>query len=143
MPSSRDKRNVFVLAICQGLFNSGRSLTLLAAALTGANMLGDDLRLATLPITMMLVGTAAGTLPAAHLMRWLGRKAGFLIASLIGTVGAVISMYALIDDSFFQFNVGMFLFGLYGGAAQQYRFAVTDAAPEAFKAKAISLVLAL
>ena len=142
MPSTRDKRNVFVLATCQGLFNSGRSLTLLAAALTGANMLGDDLRLATLPITMMLVGTAAGTLPAAHLMRWLGRKAGFLIASLIGTIGALLGMYALIENSFFGFNVGLFIFGLYGGAAQQYRFAVTDAAPEAFKAKAISLVLA-
>ena len=142
MPSSRDKRNVLVLAICQGLFNSGRGLTFLAATLTGANMLGDDLRFATVPITMMLVGTAAGTIPSAHLMRWLGRKAGFIITSLIGTVGAILSMYALLENSFIGFNFGIFLFGLYGAAAQQYRFAVADAAPDNFKAKAISLVLA-
>ena len=40
------------------------------------------------------------------------------------------------------FNFGIFLFGLYSAAAQQYRFAVADAAPDDFKAKAISLVLA-
>ena len=118
MPSSRDTRNVFVLAICQGLFNSGRGLTFLAATLTGVNMLGDDIRYATVPITMMLVGTAAGTIPSAHLMRWLGRKAGFIITSLIGTVGAILSMYALLENSFIGFNFGMFLFGLYGAAAQ-------------------------
>ena len=142
MPSSRDKRNVLVLAICQGLFNSGRGLMFLSATLTGVNMLGDDVRYATVPITMMLVGTAAGTIPSAHLMRWIGRKAGFVITSLIGTVGAMLSMYALLENSFIGFNFGIFLFGLYGAAAQQYRFAVADAAPDNFKAKAISLVLA-
>ena len=105
-------------------------------------MLGDDVRYATVPITMMLVGTAAGTIPSAHLMRWIGRKAGFVITSLIGTVGAMLSMYALLENSFIGFNFGIFLFGLYGAAAQQYRFAVADAAPDNFKAKAISLVLA-
>ena len=142
MASTRDKRNVFVLAICQALFNSGRSLTFLAAALTGASMLGDDLRFATLPITMMLVGTATGTVPSAQLMRWLGRKAGFVISSVVGAIGAAICMNALMENSFLWFNIGLFLFGLYSGAAQQYRFAVADAAPDEFKAKAISLVLA-
>ena len=36
----------------------------------------------------------------------------------------------------------MFVYGLYSAAAQQYRFAATDVAPENFKAKAISLVIA-
>jgi len=142
MASSRDKRNVFVLAICQALFNSGRSLTFLSATLASIDMLGEELFLSTLPITMMLVGTAAGTVPSAQLMRWLGRKAGFVIMSLVGSVGAVICMYALNEVDFILFNVGMFFFGIYSGAAQQYRFAVADAAPEDFKAKAISLVLA-
>ena len=142
MSSFRDKRNVCVLAVCQGIFNSGRSLTFLAAALSGANMLGDDLRFATLPITMMLVGTAAGTLPAAHLMQWLGRKTGFFLASMVGSVGAIVCAYALDNPNFLLFNSGLFLFGLYSAAAQQYRFAVTDAAPDDFKAKAISFVLA-
>ncbi|MEE2745532.1 MAG: MFS transporter [Pseudomonadota bacterium] len=137
-----EKRNVVVLATCQAIFNSARTLTFLAAALTGANMLGEDLRLATLPITMMLIGTAVGTLPAAFLMRLVGRKAGFSISSLVGTFGALICVLALEENSFWTFNIGLFLFGLYSASAQQYRFAATDIASEDFKAKAISLVLA-
>ena len=142
MASYRDKRNVFVLAICQALFNSGRGLTFLVAALAAINLLGEASALLTVPITMMLVGTASGTIPAAQLMRWLGRKTGFVISSLIGAIGGGICMYALSENSFIIFNIGIFLFGLYSGAAQQYRFAVADAAPDEFKAKAISLVIA-
>ena len=142
MASYRDKRNVFVLAICQALFNSGRGLTFLVAALAAINLLGEASALLTVPITMMLVGTASGTIPAAQLMRWLGRKTGFVISSLIGAIGGGICMYALSENSFTIFNIGIFLFGLYSGAAQQYRFAVADAAPDEFKAKAISLVIA-
>ena len=59
MASYRDKRNVFVLAICQALFNSGRGLTFLVAALAAINLLGEASALLTVPITMMLVGTAS------------------------------------------------------------------------------------
>ncbi len=41
------------------------------------------------------------------------------------------------------FNTGLFLFGIYGGAAQQYRFAAADAAPDRIKAKSISLIVAM
>jgi MFS family permease len=142
MSSTRDKRNVLVLSICQALFNSGRGLMFLAATLVGANMLGDDLTLVTAPITVMLVGTASGTLPAAHLMRALGRKTGFVIGSLIGAGGCWICYLSLPDNNFLMFNAGMFVYGIYSGFSQQYRFAVADAAPDDFKAKAISLVLA-
>ena len=81
MAITREKRNVAVLGLCQVLFNTGRGLTFLVASIAGAAMLGDDLTFATAPITMMLVGTAAGTLPAAHLMRHIGRKWGFVIGS--------------------------------------------------------------
>ncbi len=142
MASSRDKRNVAVLAVCQAIFNSARSLTFLSAALVGVNMLGDDLTLVTLPITLMLVGTAGSTIPSAYLMRWIGRKWGFFIMSLIGAAGASVCVYGVNQNDFWLFNFGIFVFGLYSGAAQQYRFAVADAAPDYFKAKAISLVLA-
>ena len=59
MSSTRDKRNVLVLSICQALFNSGRGLMFLAATLVGANMLGDDLTLVTAPITVMVPSRAS------------------------------------------------------------------------------------
>ncbi|MBT3553933.1 MAG: MFS transporter [Rhodospirillaceae bacterium] len=142
MSFGRDKRNVLVLSICQALFNSGRGLMFLAATLVGANMLGENLIFVTAPITIMLVGTASGTLPAAHLMRLFGRKVGFVIGSVIGAGGCWICYTSLPDNNFLLFNVGMFFYGIYSGFSQQYRFAVADAAPDNFKAKAISLVLA-
>ena len=57
---NRNTKNVVVLAICQALFNSGRTLAFIAAALVAISMLGDDLKFVTAPITMMLVGTAGG-----------------------------------------------------------------------------------
>jgi MFS family permease len=139
---SQEKRNVVVLAVCQVLFNTGRGLTFLVAAIASAAMLGDDLRLATAPITMMLIGTAAGTLPSAHLMRRFGRKWGFVAGSLIGALGGLLAMSALTDQNFILFNVAILLFGVYSGFAQQYRFAAADTASAEFKAKAIALVLA-
>lgn len=127
---SRNTRNVVVLAICQTLYNSGRTLTFIASALVAISMLGDDLTFVTAPITMMMVGTAAGTLPAAYLMRALGRKWGFVIGSAVGAIGSAVAAVAIGIDSFVLFNIGIFLFGAYGGAAQQYRFAAADIAPE-------------
>jgi hypothetical protein len=40
------------------------------------------------------------------------------------------------------FCAGTFLLGAYNGFAQQYRFAASEIADEAFRSKAISLVLA-
>jgi MFS family permease len=141
--TSRNTKNVVVLSICQALFNSGRTLTFIAASLVSISMLGDDLTFVTAPITMMLVGTAAGTLPAAYLGRVLGRKWSFVIGSIVGAAGAAVSAYSISIDSFVLFNLGMLLFGMYGGAAQQYRFAAADSAPEHIKAKSVSIVIAM
>jgi MFS family permease len=141
--SKRNTKNVIVLSICQALFNSGRTLAFIAASLVAISMLGDNLTFVTAPVTLMLVGTAAGTLPSAYLMRAWGRKWGFVIGSVIGAVGSAIAAFAVGIDSFVLFNIGIFLFGIYGGAAQQYRFAAADVAPEHIKAKSISLVVAM
>jgi len=141
--SKQNTKNVVVLAMCQALFNSGRTLTFISASLVSITMLGDNLTFVTAPITMMLVGTSAGTLPSAYIMRQLGRKWGFFIGSLVGAGGSAVAAHAVAIDSFLLFNLGIFLFGLYGGTAQQYRFAAADAAPEHIKAKNVSIVIAM
>lgn len=141
--SKRNINNVVVLALCQALFNSGRTLTFISASLVSISMLDNNLTFVTAPVTMMLIGTAAGTLPAAFLMRALGRKWGFAIGSLIGVFGSGVAAYAISIDTFLLFNIGIFLFGMYGGAAQQYRFAAADVAPEHVKAKSVSIVIAM
>ena len=136
-------KNIFVLASCQALFFSGRTLTFFTASLVSMAMLGDDLTFATVPITMMLIGTSLGTLPAAFLMRAWGRKWGFAFGSGVGAIGALIASQAVASDNFILFNLGILVSGIYGGFAQQYRFAAAEIAPKHLKEKTVSIVIAM
>ena len=136
-------KNVAILASCQALFFSGRTLTFFAASIVSIAMLEEDLKFATVPITMMLIGTSAGTLPAAFLMRAWGRKWGFAFGSCVGVIGALIAAQAVGIDNFILFNLGILVSGIYGGFAQQYRFAAAEIAPIHLKEKTVSIVIAM
>lgn len=136
-----DRKNVAILATCQMLFGSGRSL-LLATAPVVAYAIASEKALATLPASLLVVGTALATIPAAILMRRLGRRAGFVAGALIGAAGGVTCAFATMREDFWLFALGAFLFGLFSGFAQLFRFAATDLAEPDYRSKAISLVLA-
>ncbi len=138
---TREKRNVLVLATCQVLFGTGRSLLIATAPLI-AYGIATHKGLATLPTSLVIVGKAVMTIPASLFMRRVGRRAGFMVGSLIGVVSGLLSAYAVLHSNFWLFAFGAFLFGLFAGFAQLYRFAAADVASEDFKSKAISLVLA-
>ena len=138
---TREKRNVLVLATCQVLFGTGRSLLIVTAPLI-AYSIASHKGLATLPTSLVIVGTAIMTIPASLFMRRVGRKVGFILGSLIGVVSGLVSAYAVLHSDFWLFAFGALLFGLFAGFAQLYRFAAADVASEDFKSKAISLVLA-
>jgi len=138
---TRDRRNVLVLAICQMLFNAGRSLIVATAPLIAYGIAADK-SLATLPHALVIVGTALLTLPASLLMRRLGRRAGFVFGAVVGALGGAVCVLAVSQSHFWLFCLGTLLFGTAAGFAQHYRFAATDVAPPEFRAKAVSLVLA-
>ncbi len=135
--------NLAILAVCQALFFSGRTLTFFGAALVAIAMLGDNLTFATAPVTAMLIGTSVATIPAAFLMRSWGRKLGFASGSAIGCAGALIAAYAISIDDFLIFNIGIFFSGIYGAFGQQYRFAAAEVAPKHLKEKNVSIVIAM
>ncbi|OGA66262.1 MAG: hypothetical protein A3G81_18330 [Betaproteobacteria bacterium RIFCSPLOWO2_12_FULL_65_14] len=136
-----DRRNVLILAICQMLFGSGRSL-LMATAPVVAYAMAEEKGLATLPTSLVIVGTALATIPAALIMRRFGRRMGFVLGALVGAAGGVLCSWAVIRADLWLFTAGAFLFGLFSGFAQLYRFAATDVAAADYRSKAISLVLA-
>lgn len=136
-----DRKNVLILAICQMLFGSGRSL-LMATAPVVAYALAEEKGFATLPTSLVIVGTALATIPAAMIMRRFGRRVGFVLGALIGAGGGALCAYAVIKGELWLLAAGAFLFGLFTGFSQLYRFAATDAAEPSFRSKAISLVLA-
>ncbi|MCA8929536.1 MAG: MFS transporter [Alphaproteobacteria bacterium] len=136
----RDRRNVAVLATCQMLYNSGRSLLVATSPLI-AYQIAPDKALSTVPIFLAVVGTAAASIPASLLMRRIGRGPGFSVGSLIGIAGGLACIWGIETAGFLVFCLGALLFGFFSGFAQLYRFAAADVASDAFKSRAISLVL--
>jgi MFS family permease len=140
MPAS-SRGNVLILVLSQSLMLSAIVLAMTLAAILGA-MLSADKGLATLPVAAMVIGTAMASLPAAMLMRRVGRRPGFLIGALLGIAGSLLCALALYRSAFAAFVIGNFLLGSYQGFANYYRFAAVEAAGPDHASKAISWVVA-
>ena len=135
------RKNVGVLAICQGLLFINNSVLIAVNALAGY-MLASDKALATLPVTAYFVGSALSTLPLSFFMKRHGRRAGFALGACFAIAGALVCATAIYTASFWLLCAGVLLLGVYLAAGQYYRFAATDIAPRDYRATAVSLVLA-
>src|SRR5689334_10036308 len=135
------KRNALVLAMGQALAGGNGSVVTATGGILGA-MFAPDKSLATLPVSMMVVGTWAGTLPVGFLVRRFGRRAAYQIGASVGCLAGLIGYVAVTEASFALYLVATFCAGLYQASHQSYRFAAADTAGADFKAKAVSWVLA-
>ena len=134
------RRNALVLALAQALAGGNNTVLVATGGIVGA-MLAPDKGLATVPISVYVVGMWLGTLPMGVLARRLGRRNAFQIGTVFGVITGVLCYAAVMRESFLLFNVGALTSGLYASAHVAYRFAAADTASEAFKPKAISWVL--
>ena len=134
-------RNVGLLAACQALMLTSNTLIIATSALVGS-MLAPGKLWATVPLALQWVGTMLTTVPAALLMQRAGRRTGLMAGALFGVAGGALCRYAIVYRRFEMFCAGSTLIGIFNAFGQQYRFAAADAAGDAFRARAISLVLA-
>ena len=135
------KRNVPILAFCQSMSMSGASLMITTAALVGLE-LAEDKSLSTLPLAVQFIAVMLTSIPASALMNKVGRKAGFLFATLFGLSGAALATWSIMQHEFWWFIAGVSLLGIFNGFANYYRFAAADAVDVKHKSRAISYVLA-
>ena len=134
-------RNVFLLALAQAMMISVNSLMITTAAIVGSD-LSPQPALATLPLALQLIAVMTTAIPASLLMRRIGRRAGFLLASLIGIGAGVAATLGLYLESFALFCLGSVCVGIFTGFGNYFRFAATEVAPPERKNTAISYVLA-
>ena len=97
--------------------------------------------LATLPISIMVVTVASTTIPATMLMRAIGRRRGFMLASLSAATAVMLAINALAAESFTWFMAAAALFGVNLAFTQQYRYAAAESVEPGLAPRAISLVL--
>src|SRR6266568_9243457 len=134
------RRNALVLAVAQALAGGNNTVLIATGGIVGA-MLAPDRGLATVPITVYVIGMWIGALPVGALARRLGRRAAFQIGAIFGVLTGLTCCLAVLEGSFLIFNVGALFSGLYAAAHQAYRFAAADTASDAFRPRAISWVM--
>lgn len=134
-------RQVLLLATAQALFQTVSVLVMTVGGLAGAQITPRP-ELATMPIAGMFLGTAIMTFPASMWMTRVGRRMGFITGALLGTSGGLLAAFGIWTASLALLSAGTFLVGAYQAFAQFYRFAASEVADDAFRPRAISLVLA-
>jgi len=138
---ARARSNVVRLAAAQALTGANSAVIFATGSIIGAT-LAPDMSLATVPLSMYVVGIAAGTLPTGAIARAHGRRVAFIIGTGCGMLTGLLAAFAILRGSFVLFCCATFLGGLYGAVSQSYRFAAADGASAAYRPKAVSWVMA-
>ena len=133
-------KNLWLLIFSQIFAFTAAPVTVFLSGIIGSN-LSPTKSLATLPMAVSVVGIALFAFFAAKLMSIVGRRLGFIYASVGTCLASLITAYSIIIESFFIFNLGCFLIG--GGIAfsHQYRFAAVEVVEKDYAPKAISIIL--
>lgn len=135
------KKNLWLLAIAQGLFLTNNVVFIAINGLVGL-ALAPVAWMATLPVMGYVVGGAMSTgLVAASQRRW-GRQVSFQLGLLVAFLTALLCALALEMRSFWLLVAGTVIAGYYSANGQLYRFAAGELADASFREKAVSLVLA-
>ena len=133
-------RNVPILSLSRALGMGGASVVVLLGGIIGSE-LAPSPSLATLPMSFMILGTALFTIPAAMLMKRIGRRRGFMVGSLVASSAALLAAYGVAKGSFGLFCLSILFMGSNGAFAMQYRFAASESVEPRYAGRAVSFVL--
>ncbi len=138
---TRAQRNVIVLMLAQAVMGSQMPMVFILGGLAGQS-LATNICFATLPISLIVLGSMLVATPMSAIMQRYGRKVGFFVGAMGGAMGGLIGAVGLYYSSFTIFMVGSLFTGVYMSAQGFYRFAATDTASDKFRPRAISFVMA-
>ena len=135
------KRNALVLATGQALAGANNTVIVATGSILGV-MLAPDKSLATLPVSTMVLGIWAGTLPLGFLAKRYGRRTAYVSFAACGALAGLIGYLAITRASFWLYLAATFFGGLYAASHMSYRFGAADTASKEFKPKAVAWVMA-
>ena len=117
------------------------AVVLLGGIITSQIMMKDSL--ATVPMTLMIIGIAISAPIASRFMSIWGRQKGFLFSSLLSCLALILCSIAIYLENFFVFALGNFLIGSSHAFIHQYRFAASESVVKEFIPRSISIILLL
>lgn len=138
-PYSRS--NIVRLTVAQALSGANAVVVYATGAIVG-NTLSPSHALATLPISIFVIGMAACSLPAGAIAQRYGRRTAFMVGTGCGILVGLLSALAVVQGLFWLFCVATFFGGAYAAAVLSFRFAAADCVPLSQRPRALSLVMA-
>lgn len=139
--SQREQRgNILRLTVAQALAGANAVVVYATGAIVG-DMLAPDKTLATLPISIFVVGMAACILPTGAIARRYGRRASFLAGTGCGALVGLLAAAAVVLGSFWLFCLATFFGGAYAAVVLSFRFAAADGVSAGLRARALSFVM--
>ncbi|MFT7175517.1 MAG: putative MFS family arabinose efflux permease [Halioglobus sp.] len=133
-------KTVWLLACANAIIMSASPMVLLIGSIIGAKLAPSE-QLATLPIALMVIGTAIGVIPASRGMAKFGRKTTFLVFVSFGIATLLLSAKALAEQSFMVFCLSSAMLGFTNAAIYQLRFAAMESVPLAKGPTAASIIM--
>jgi MFS family permease len=133
-------KNLWLLILSQIFAFTAAPVTVFLSGIIGSQF-SPIKSLATLPMALSIVGVAIFAIFAAKIMSIIGRRAGFILASVGSSLAALMTSYSIIIESFLLFNLGCFILGAGVAFSHQYRFAAVETVNKDMAPKAISIIL--
>lgn len=137
----RERSNILRLAICQALAGANSTVIFATGAVVG-DVLAPSKALATMPISIYVVGMALCTLPAGAIAQRHGRRTAFMLGTGCGVLAGLLAALAVYHAAFWLFCAATFLGGVYAAVVLSFRFAAADCATPARRPRALSAVMA-
>lgn len=141
LPETVQRANIWRLSIAQALAGANSVVVYATGAIVG-DKLAPSSMLATLPISIFVVGMALCTLPVGAIGHRYGRRTAFLLGTGSGVLTGLLAAGAVAIGSFWLFCLATFFGGAYAAVVLSFRFAAADGVQTAWRARALSLVMA-
>jgi len=131
---------VFLITLAQTLGMVTAPMMIFVGGFLGLN-LAPSSGMATLPIAALVVGSACAGMPAALIMKKIGRRNGFIYATLLALLGSILAFFSVRNGNFWGLCFSIFLLGMHLAFVQQFRFAALEWVKSEQAATTASVVL--
>ena len=118
-------KNLYLLTLSQIFSFTAAPVTVFLSGIVGSKI-SPIQSLSTLPISVSIIGIAFGAIIATKLMSLIGRKAGFIIASLVSSAVSILAAFSIMEQSFVIYCIANFFIGIGMAFTHQYRFAAAE-----------------
>lgn len=118
-------KNIWILFLVQPLVMAASPIIVFIGGIL-STAIAQDASLATLPVTVMILGVASAAIPAALLAKRLGRKLATYLGFSLGLIGCCIAVFATQQANFKLFTLASLFFGMSTAFIQQLRFAAIE-----------------